>query len=261
MEQFSKFAQSRRSRAKEIKALNSQVTELQQQLEKSYGELSIKSKTLKEIARQNEILSRELNESQNSVRNLKQQLEDEREFYLKQYAYHQAKLDGILAQSSSMGLLSQEELTAQAEKLTKAELSRVLINDQQEKLFLHRKIQKMETALAASTGTIYNLCVKFLRMKYLRDTLQEKLFEETEEHNIHVKNLNSLIEDLRNELENSVQFYHKNCKGECLQNNTMYLQVVTKNTRFMYENTVLQHQLRGQMASASSIASVVRFIT
>ncbi|XP_046383626.1 uncharacterized protein LOC124154138 [Ischnura elegans] len=256
MEQLTKFAMSKKSRAREIEALNGKISELQQKVETTQGDLNAKKKTLNEVLKQNELLCRELKEHQNLIISLKQQIEDEREFYAKQYTYHRAKLDGIQAQSSSIDIFSPEELASRAEELTKEELSRVLYEDQQEKIFLQNRIKKMENALAASSGTIYNLCVKFLRMKYLRDILQEKLQEESREHHIHVKSLNSLIEDLRTELESSVQKYLKNSEGEFSKNNAMYLQVITKNTRYMYENTMLQHEVRRLQLLIREMASM-----
>lgn len=141
----------------EINALKEQIAILQLTVGNMQEDTEKKEVALANLAREKESLSSDLRKQKRSNTSLKQQLEDEREFYYKEKEKYCHEMNEC--------------------KKMKQQIAEV---DGVEKY--KNEISRLKVALQQTLEANYNLSVKFLRMKNTKTFLKERLRIIEEEH-------------------------------------------------------------------------------
>lgn len=143
----------------EINALKEQIAMLQLTVQSMQEETEKKEVALANLAREKESLSSDLKKQKRSNTNLKQQLQDEREYYFQEkekYCQEMTDCKRIKKQVT-------DEEKNECEKYKK-------------------EIARLKIALNQTLEANYNLSVKFLRMKNTKTFLKDRLKVLEEEH-------------------------------------------------------------------------------
>ncbi|XP_015433019.1 PREDICTED: trichohyalin-like [Dufourea novaeangliae] len=209
----------------ELVDLRQQVTNLKETIVSLENTIKLKDMQLQNMKRDNERLSADLKKQQRSVRNIKQQLDDERFFYQREKDYFNDELQRQKTRSVSGTSRLQQERT---------ELERARNSLEEENKTLREELNE-------KVQTTYNLCIKFLRMKYAKDLLRQKFDQLWKEHLQVMTDMMEKLDEGRGELNIIVSDKFQEplplSKAKCLQ-------VVQRNARLVYENAMLRVQIQ-----------------
>ncbi|XP_033322945.2 uncharacterized protein LOC117218555 isoform X2 [Megalopta genalis] len=208
----------------EASDLRQQVSNLQETVSSLENTIQLKDVQLQNLRRDNERLSAELKKQQRCVRNIKQQLADERLFY-------QREKDHFNDELQRQKIRSAGGATRLCKQRTDFEDARRSLEEENESL---------REELCEKTRTTYNLCIKFLRMKYAKDSLRQKLDQLLKEHLQVMSDMMEKLDEGRGELNIIVSDKFQ----EALPlSKAKFLQVVQRNARLVHENATLRMQI------------------
>ncbi|XP_076668046.1 uncharacterized protein LOC143368826 [Andrena cerasifolii] len=211
--------------SEELANLRQQVTDLKETVVSLENIIKIKDVQLANTQRDNERLSVELKKQQRCVRNIKQQLDDERFFYQREKDYFN---DEIQRQKTRC-VSGTSRLRQQQEKL------------EYKKDFLEEENRSLREQLKEKAETTYNLCIKFLRMKYAKDSLRQKLDQLLNEHLQVMADMMEKLDEGRGELNIIVS---EKFQEALPLSKAKFLQVVQRNARLVHENAMLKVQIQ-----------------
>ncbi|XP_033322944.2 uncharacterized protein LOC117218555 isoform X1 [Megalopta genalis] len=231
----------------EASDLRQQVSNLQETVSSLENTIQLKDVQLQNLRRDNERLSAELKKQQRCVRNIKrnkactadfdklivtlestelilEQLADERLFY-------QREKDHFNDELQRQKIRSAGGATRLCKQRTDFEDARRSLEEENESL---------REELCEKTRTTYNLCIKFLRMKYAKDSLRQKLDQLLKEHLQVMSDMMEKLDEGRGELNIIVSDKFQ----EALPlSKAKFLQVVQRNARLVHENATLRMQI------------------
>lgn len=144
----------------EINALKEQIAILQLTVKSMQDETEKKEVALAGLAREKESLSSDLRKQRRSNSSLKQQLQDEREYYYKEKERYCQEMNDC--------------------KRIKKQIA--VTDDKLECEKYKNEIGRLKAALSQTLEANYNLSVKFLRMKNTKSFLKERLKTLEEQH-------------------------------------------------------------------------------
>lgn len=153
--------ESNKNIEQEISALKEQIAILQLTVRSLQDETETKDVALANLAREKESLSSDLRKQKRSNTNLKQQLQDEREYYYKEKEKYCQEMNDCKRIKQQITEVEEEKSECERYK---------------------NEIGKLKTALNQTLQANYNLSVKFLRMKNTKMFLKERLKVLEEEH-------------------------------------------------------------------------------
>lgn len=147
----------------EISALKDQINILKQAVASMQEDTEKKDKALASLAREKEKLASDLKKQRRSNSSLKQQLDDERDFYFKEKQVYCQEMNDCKE--------LKQKLRESQTQLSKGD-----------NLDNKNEIIKLKEALNQTLQANYNLSIKFLRMKNTKTYLQNTLKTANEEH-------------------------------------------------------------------------------
>ncbi|CAK9805995.1 hypothetical protein ANTQUA_LOCUS4665 [Anthophora quadrimaculata] len=209
----------------ELTNLRQQVTDLKETVTSLENIIHMKDMQLQNMQRDNERLSVELKKQQRCVRNVKQQLDDERFFYQREKDYFNSEIQRHKTRcvsGSSRFHQQQRELEEARECL-----------EEENKTLREELNEKAETT--------YNLCIKFLRMKYAKDSLRQKFDQLLREHLQVMTDTMERLDEAREELNIIVS---DKFQEPLPLNKAKFLQVIQRNARLVHENATLKIQIQ-----------------
>ncbi|CAL7946317.1 unnamed protein product [Xylocopa violacea] len=223
----------------ELTNLRQQVTDLKETVASLENVIQIKDMQLQNIERDNERLSTELKKQQRYTRNLKQQLDDERFFYQREKDYFNSEI--------------QRQKTRCLSGTSKLHQQRKELEQTRESLEDENKTLRME--LNEKAETTYNLCIKFLRMKYAKDTLRQKFEQLLKEHLKVMADTMEKLDEAREELNIIVS---EKFQEPLPLSKTKFLQVVQRNARLVHENATLKLQIQQLILNIEKLKTSVQ---
>nr|XP_003703880.2 PREDICTED: trichohyalin-like [Megachile rotundata]XP_012141699.1 PREDICTED: trichohyalin-like [Megachile rotundata]XP_012141700.1 PREDICTED: trichohyalin-like [Megachile rotundata]XP_012141701.1 PREDICTED: trichohyalin-like [Megachile rotundata] len=209
----------------ELVNLRQQVSDLKEAVVSLENTIQIKDMQLQNVQRSNERLTAELKKQQRCVRNIKQQLDDEKFFYQREKDYFNSEM--------------QRQKTRCVSGNSKLQQQRQELEDARDSLEEENKSLREE--LNEKTETTYNLCIKFLRMKYAKDSLRQKFDQLLNEHLQVMADMMEKLDEARGELNIIVS---EKFQEPLPLNKAKFLQVVQRNARLVHENAVLKVQIQ-----------------
>ncbi|XP_076177439.1 uncharacterized protein LOC143151864 [Ptiloglossa arizonensis] len=210
---------------KELLDLREQVTNLKETAVSLENTIQIKDAQLQNMQRDNERLSTELKKQQRCIRNVKQQLDDERFFYEREKDYFNEELQ----RQKIKCINGASRLHQQHKELEEARAS------------LEEKNRLLREELNEKAETTYNLCIKFLRMKYAKDSLRQKLDQLLNEHLQVMADMMEKLDEGRGELNIIVS---EKFQEPLPLSKAKFLRVVQRNARLVHENAILKVQIQ-----------------
>ncbi|CAK9831005.1 hypothetical protein ANTRET_LOCUS8074 [Anthophora retusa] len=233
--------------SEELTNLRQQVTDLKETVTSLENIIHMKDMQLQNMQRDNERLSVELKKQQRCVRNVKrktyrdlilspvaivkcmklipEQLDDERFFYQREKDYFNSEIQRHKTRcvsGSSRFHQQQRELEEARECL-----------EEENKTLREELNEKAETT--------YNLCIKFLRMKYAKDSLRQKFDQLLKEHLQVMTDTMERLDEAREELNIIVS---DKFQEPLPLNKAKFLQVIQRNARLVHENATLKIQIQ-----------------
>lgn len=154
-------AESNKHFEAEIKALKEQIEILQLTVKNIQGETEKKEVALAALAREKEFLSSDLRKQRRSNTSLKQQLQDEREYYYKEKERYCQEMNDCKRIKKHIAEVDEDKTECERYK---------------------NEINRLKVALNQTLEANYNLSVKFLRMKNTKTFLKERLKTLEDEH-------------------------------------------------------------------------------
>ncbi|XP_076391463.1 LOW QUALITY PROTEIN: uncharacterized protein LOC100881970 [Megachile rotundata] len=230
----------------ELVNLRQQVSDLKEAVVSLENTIQIKDMQLQNVQRSNERLTAELKKQQRCVRNIKrklsntpfnliailkcielisEQLDDEKFFYQREKDYFNSEM--------------QRQKTRCVSGNSKLQQQRQELEDARDSLEEENKSLREE--LNEKTETTYNLCIKFLRMKYAKDSLRQKFDQLLNEHLQVMADMMEKLDEARGELNIIVS---EKFQEPLPLNKAKFLQVVQRNARLVHENAVLKVQIQ-----------------
>ncbi|XP_053993609.1 trichohyalin-like [Hylaeus volcanicus] len=209
----------------ELVDLRQQVSNLQETVVSLENTIHIKDGQLQNMQRDNERLSTELKKQQRCIRNIKQQLDDERFFYQREKDYYNDELQ----RQKTRCVTGTSRLQQQQKELEDARNS------------LEEENKSLREELNVKAETTYNLCIKFLRMKYAKDSLREKLNQLLNEHLQVMADMMEKLDEGRGELNIIVS---EKFQEPLPLSKAKFLRVVQRNARLVHENAMLKVQIQ-----------------
>ncbi|XP_076635472.1 LOW QUALITY PROTEIN: uncharacterized protein LOC143348761 [Colletes latitarsis] len=230
----------------ELVDLRQQVVNLKETVVSLENIVQMKDSQLRNMQQDNERLSIELKKQQRCVRNVKrklakslfkfivilkcielilEQLDDERFFYQREKDYFNDELQ----RQKTRCVSGASRLHQQQKKLEEAWDSL----EDENKLLREELNEKAETT--------YNLCIKFLRMKYAKDSLRQKLDQLLNEHLQVMTDMMEKLDEGRGELNIIVS---EKFQEPLPLNKAKFLRVVQRNARLVHENAMLKVQIQ-----------------
>ncbi|XP_011874975.1 PREDICTED: myosin-10-like [Vollenhovia emeryi] len=203
----------------------SQIAKLNEAVTNLKDALRIKDVQLENSHREKSRLLAELKKQQRCNRNLKQQLDGERIF-------HQREKDHFLEEMQRY----RGRYTGNVSKIQQQRHKE--LEEAQDSL--ERENKQLRAELLDKNEVTYNLCVKFLRMKYAKDTLRYKLDQLLHEHLLVMAEMMEKLDEARKELNLIVS---EKFQEPLPLNKAKFLQVVQRNNRLTYENATLKVQV------------------
>ncbi|XP_076549023.1 LOW QUALITY PROTEIN: uncharacterized protein LOC117600922 [Osmia lignaria lignaria] len=230
----------------ELVNLRQQVSDLKETVVSLENTIQIKDMQLQNVQRSNERLSTELKKQQRCVRNIKrklskfplnliailkcielipEQLDDEKFFYQREKDYFNSEMQRQKARCVS----GTSKLQQQRRELEETRDS------------LEEENKSLREELNEKTETTYNLCIKFLRMKYAKDSLRQKFDQLLNEHLQVMADMMKKLDEARGELNIIVS---EKFQEPLPLSKAKFLQVVQRNARLVHENAVLKVQIQ-----------------
>lgn len=103
--------------------------------------------------------------------------------------------------------------------------------------------------------TTYNLCIKFLRMKYAKDSLRQKFDQLLKEHLQVITDMMEKLDEAREELNIIVS---EKFQEPLPLSKARFLQVVQRNARLVHENATLKVQIQHLTLNIERLKSCVQ---
>ncbi|XP_014468064.1 PREDICTED: uncharacterized protein LOC106741021 [Dinoponera quadriceps] len=219
----------------EHKALQQQVAKLGEVNANLEDAIQIKNSQLNSAHHERGRLLSEVKKQKRCNRNLKQQLDDERHFY-------QREKDHFTEEMQRYRVRCTGNVFTKLDQQRRKELEQV-----QDTLETENKQFKEE--LANKNEVIYNLCIKFLRMKYAKDILRNKLDQLLHEHLLVMAEMMEKLDEARKELNLIVS---RKFQEPLPLSKAKFLQVVQRNNRLIYENATLKARVHLLMQKLKS---------
>lgn len=176
-------ATSRMSFENEISALKEQIAILQLTVKSMQDDTEKKEVALANLAREKESLSSDLRKQKRSNSSLKQQLQDEREYYFKEKERYCQEMNDCKRIKKQIAEVDEEKLEIEKYK---------------------NEITRLKTALSQTLEANYNLSVKFLRMKNTKTFLKERLKTLEDEHQKAIAELKREVQDLKDTIKDVI---------------------------------------------------------
>ncbi|XP_026669805.1 LOW QUALITY PROTEIN: uncharacterized protein LOC108625470 [Ceratina calcarata] len=232
--------------SEELTNLRQQVTDLKETLTSLENVIQIKDMQLINMQRDNERLSSELKKHQRHFRNIKrklgkflvkliailkctelipEQLDDERFFYQREKDYFNNEM--------------QRQKTRNVSGASRLHRQRMEFEEARESL--EEENRSLREELNEKAETTYNLCIKFLRMKYAKDTLRQKFDQLLKEHLHVMADTMEKLDEAREELNVIVS---EKFQERLPLSKAKFLQVLQRNTRLVHENATLKVQIQ-----------------
>ncbi|XP_026300697.1 probable serine/threonine-protein kinase irlB isoform X2 [Apis mellifera] len=223
----------------ELTNLCQQVTDLKETVASLENIIQIKDIQLQKMQRENERLSTELKKQQRHIKNLKQQLDDERFLYQKE----KDSFNNEIQRQKTRCASGASKLHQQRKEF---EIVRECLEDENKSLReeLNEKIE-----------TTYNLCIKFLRMKYAKDSLRQKFDQLLKEHLQVITDMMEKLDEAREELNIIVS---EKFQEPLPLSKARFLQVVQRNARLVHENATLKVQIQHLTLNIERLKSCVQ---
>ncbi|PBC33369.1 hypothetical protein APICC_08388 [Apis cerana cerana] len=223
----------------ELTNLCQQVTDLKETVASLENIIQIKDIQLQKMQRENERLSTELKKQQRHIKNLKQQLDDERFLYQKE----KDSFNNEIQRQKTRCASGASKLHQQRKEF---EVVRECLEDENKSLReeLNEKIE-----------TTYNLCIKFLRMKYAKDSLRQKFDQLLKEHLQVITDMMEKLDEAREELNIIVS---EKFQEPLPLSKARFLQVVQRNARLVHENATLKVQIQHLTLNIERLKSCVQ---
>lgn len=147
----------------EIASLKEQVNSLQQSLFSMQEILEIKENSLANVTKDKEKLQAELKKHKRSNLNLRQQLEDEREYHMKEKQYFCREMTESYKYRPKKGIIRNDEYAAICSEEQKNEIES-----------LKSEYKKLKLTLYDTLEANYNLSIKYLRMKNTKYSIKAR---------------------------------------------------------------------------------------
>ncbi|XP_076230642.1 uncharacterized protein LOC116433189 isoform X2 [Nomia melanderi] len=223
---------------KEVIDLRRQVSNLTETVLSLENTIKLKDVQLQNTRRDNERLSAELKKQQRSVRNIKQQLDDERFFYQREKDHFNDELQRQKMRSAGgTSKFCQQRMDFDVQKS------------------LEKENRSLKEELTEKAQTTYNLCIKFLRMKYAKDMLRQKLDQLLKEHLQVMADMMEKLDEGRGELNIIVS---DKFQEPLPLSKAKLLQVVQRNARLVHENATLKMQIQHLVLNIEKLKSGIQ---
>ncbi|KAK5644567.1 hypothetical protein RI129_005867 [Pyrocoelia pectoralis] len=184
-----------------------------------------KERALANVEKEKQELYSNLKKEKRSSTNLKQQLQDERDFYFKEKEHYCQEMNDCRKLKKKLS----ESIISKQEKETNVEI-----------LECKTQITKLQEALNQTLEANYNLSVKFLRMKNTKTNLKHRL----KQHDLdHKKGMDNLVKQVNSVKTNLEEVIDKRFMFPISPSNRKYLQVIKENGLLMYDNLCLQMEI------------------
>ncbi|KAI4462285.1 hypothetical protein MML48_5g00005937 [Holotrichia oblita] len=202
----------------ELLLLKEQINSLQNVVSSMQNETEKKEVAIANLAREKERLAGDLKKQQRTNTTLKQQLEDERQFYYKEKEMYCQEMNDC-------------------KKLKKTLKS----GDQKSQLDYYKKeAMKLKESLTQTLEANYNLSVKFLRMKNTKYCIKNRLKKLERVHEAAVHDFQIHLDKLKSELTEIVE---RELQVPIPPSNKKYLQIVKQNGGLTHENLCLRLEI------------------
>ncbi|XP_076230640.1 uncharacterized protein LOC116433189 isoform X1 [Nomia melanderi] len=246
---------------KEVIDLRRQVSNLTETVLSLENTIKLKDVQLQNTRRDNERLSAELKKQQRSVRNIKrnkacgklfdrfsvtfrcikfilEQLDDERFFYQREKDHFNDELQRQKMRSAGgTSKFCQQRMDFDVQKS------------------LEKENRSLKEELTEKAQTTYNLCIKFLRMKYAKDMLRQKLDQLLKEHLQVMADMMEKLDEGRGELNIIVS---DKFQEPLPLSKAKLLQVVQRNARLVHENATLKMQIQHLVLNIEKLKSGIQ---
>ncbi|XP_071860787.1 uncharacterized protein isoform X1 [Bombus fervidus] len=209
--------------SEKLTSLYQQVADLKETVISLENIIQLKDVQLQNMQRDNGRLSAELKKQQRYARNLKQQLDDERFLYQREKDFFDSEMQRQKVRRGASKL---------SQRRKELELVRECLEDENKSL---------REELNEKVETTYNLCIKFLRMKYAKDSLREKFDQLLKEHLGVMSDMMEKLDEAREELNIIVS---EKFQDPLPLSKAKFLQVVQRNARLVHENATLKVQIQ-----------------
>ncbi|XP_049860436.1 cilia- and flagella-associated protein 45-like [Schistocerca gregaria] len=209
--------------------LKNELQRVHEQLTIQQSKISATEKELRKIKEEKVKVVSQLKKQRHRNSNLKNQLSEEREFYLEQKQLYCKEMNECKAErirrSKSMGDSPLQRKFSERELRSR----------------LQSENSRLKIALKHKDHTIYNLCQKFLRMKRTKDHMLERLQTAEREYIQCTKNLMKYVDEARNEID---YLSGSRLKEPLGSKNALLLQVMKRNSFLIHENAELYLEVR-----------------
>ncbi|XP_077280131.1 uncharacterized protein LOC143907111 [Temnothorax americanus] len=202
-----------------------QIAKLNEAIANLKDALRIRDVQLENSHREKSRLLAELKKQQRCNRNLKQQLDGERDFHQREKDHFIEEMQRYRGRHTSNTSKFQQQRHKELEEAQDS---------------LERENKQLRVELSDKNEVTYNLCVKFLRMKHAKDTLRYKLDQLLHEHLLVMAEMMEKLDEARKELNLIVS---EKFQEPLPLNKAKFLQVVQRNNRLTYENATLKVQV------------------
>ncbi|XP_031351910.1 uncharacterized protein LOC116177161 isoform X2 [Photinus pyralis] len=184
-----------------------------------------KERALVNLEKEKQELYIHLKKEKRSSTNLKQQLQDERDFYFKEKEHYCQEMNDCRKLKKKLS----ESIITKHEKETNVEIRQY-----------KSQISKLQDALNQTLEANYNLSVKFLRMKNTKSNLKHRLKQHDLDHQRAMEDLAHQVNDVKKSLE---EITDKRFTLPISPSNRKYLQVIKENGLLMYDNMCLKMEV------------------
>ncbi|KAF5284302.1 hypothetical protein FQA39_LY04595 [Lamprigera yunnana] len=201
--------------------LDEEVMNLKEQVKILREDIKRKEETCVNLVREKQQLCAALKKERRSSLSLKQQLEDEREFYFKEKEEYCREMNNC--------------------KKLKKKFSKTLSSMGEEAIKKSKeRIGELQDVLNHTLEVNYNLSVKFMRIKNTKNCLKRQL---NEHHIMHKKAMHHLVVKVNQMKKDLAEVVDKRFVLPISQSNKKYLQVVKQNGTLTYDNLCLQVEI------------------
>lgn len=209
----------------ELSNLREQVSILQLAVDSMQEDVEKKERALVNLEKEKQELHIHLKKEKRSSTNLKQQLQDERDFYFKEKEHYCQEMNDCRKLKKKLS----ESVINKHEKETSVEIKQC-----------KNHIAKLQDALNQTLEANYNLSVKFLRMKNTKSNLKHRLKQHDLDHQKAMEDLVQQVNDVKKSLE---EITDKRFTLPISPSNRKYLQVIKENGLLMYDNMCLKMEV------------------
>ncbi|GLV32294.1 hypothetical protein CBL_00995 [Carabus blaptoides fortunei] len=207
-------------------SLKDQANSMQKFISSLQEQLTAKDQELVALKQERDQLVRDLRKHKKFYTTVRQQLEDERDFYMKEKEYFCKEITDSkkIRQQHTEHLKHMSDITEQVKELD----------------IVRTELSKLKVYLNETLEANYNLSIKFLRMKNTKYSVQTRLRKMQAENARLVGDLQQKLDDTRVEM---LHIISERFTQSLPPSNKKYLQVVKQNTQLVHENLTLNIEL------------------